>query len=51
MKTATIIEIIIVIILAIAFVIYLIRRNLKDEEDIAPELTKGLQDAKKNNQK
>jgi len=47
MKTGTIIEIIIVIILAIAFVIYLMRRNLKDEENIDPELTKALEDAKK----
>jgi len=47
MKTDTIVEIIIVIILSIAFIVYLTRRNLKDEKDIDPELTKALEDAKK----
>jgi hypothetical protein len=47
MKTRTVIEIIIVIVLAIAFIIYLMRKNVKDEEDTDPELTKTLEDAKK----
>jgi uncharacterized protein YneF (UPF0154 family) len=51
MKTTTIIEIIVIIVLAIAFIIYLVRRNIKDEKDINPELTKALKDVEKNKQK
>lgn len=47
MKTSAIVEIISIVILAIAFIIYLMRRNIKDEEDIDPELTKALEDTKK----
>lgn len=47
MKTGTIIEIVIIIILAIAFVIYLTRRNIKDEKDTNPEFTKAFEDENK----
>jgi len=46
MKPASIIEIVIIVVLAVALILYLIGRNIKDEEDIAPELTKALEDEK-----
>jgi len=51
MKTTTIIEIIVIIVLAIAFIIYLVRRNIKDEKDTNPDLTRALKDVEKNKQK
>jgi len=51
MKPATVVEIIVIIVLAIAIILYLMRRNVKDEEDINPELTKALEDEKKNEKK
>jgi hypothetical protein len=50
MKEATVIEIIVIVGLAIALVIYLMRRNVKDEENTNPKLTKALKDAKKDEQ-
>lgn len=47
MKGTTIFEIVIIVILAIAFVVFLFVRNIKDEEDNNPELTKALKDANK----
>jgi preprotein translocase subunit YajC len=47
METSTIIEIIIAVIVAIAFILFLIRRNVADEQDINPELTDALEDEKK----
>ncbi|EHQ29111.1 FeoB-associated Cys-rich membrane protein [Mucilaginibacter paludis] len=47
MEKATIFEIIAAIVLAVAFIIFLIRRNVKDEEDTNPELTKALEEEKK----
>lgn len=47
MEKATILEIGIAIALAVAFILFLIRRNVKDEEDTNPELTKALEDEKK----
>ena len=47
MKTATVIEIIFVIVLAVALILYLMRRNVKDEEDNNPDLTKAFKDAEK----
>lgn len=44
-----IILIAIVFLLAIAFIIFLIRRNVKDEQDINPDLTDELE-KKKNEQ-
>jgi len=38
MKPATTCEIIVIVILAIALVIYLVIKNIKDEQDIAPGL-------------
>ncbi|WP_348049618.1 hypothetical protein [Mucilaginibacter sp.] len=55
METSTIIEIVIAIVLAIAFILFLIRRNVADEQDINPELTDALEDEKedikKNNER
>jgi hypothetical protein len=51
MKQATVIEIIVIVILAIAFILYLMRRNVKDEEDTNPKLTKALEDEKKEEKK
>jgi len=48
MKPASVIEIVIIVILAVAFILYLMRKNVKDEEDIDPELTKAFKDAEKN---
>ena len=47
MKGTTIFEIAIVVVLAVAFIIFLIRRNIKDVEDANPDLTKALKDAEK----
>jgi short subunit fatty acids transporter len=47
MKPASIIEIVIIVVLAIALILYLMRRNIKDEEDIDPELTKAFKDVDK----
>ena len=47
MKPASIIEIVVIVVLAIAFILYLMRRNVKDEEDSDPELTKAFKDADK----
>jgi len=46
MKATTIIEIVVVIILTMAFIIFLIRRNMKDIEDTNPELTEALKKKK-----
>lgn len=51
MKPASVIEIVIIVILAVAFILYLMRRNIKDEEDIDPELTKAFKDAEKDESK
>jgi len=47
MKTATVIEIIFVIVLAVALILYLMRRNVKDEENNNPDLTKAFKHAEK----
>jgi hypothetical protein len=50
MKPASIIEIVIIVVLAVAFILYLMRKNVKDEEDSDPELTKAFKDADKDQQ-
>lgn len=47
MKPASVIEIVIIVVLAVALILYLMRKNIKDEEDIEPELTKAFKDADK----
>lgn len=47
MKSASIWEITVIVVLAVVFIIYLIRKNVKDEEDNNPDLTNALKDAEK----
>lgn len=42
MKPATIGEIIVIVVLAIAIIIYLARKNAKDEENTNPDLTDAI---------
>ena len=47
MEGATIFEIVIIIVLAVALMIFLIRRNIKDVKNPNPDLTKALEDTEK----
>jgi uncharacterized membrane protein YqjE len=38
MKTATLFEIVVIVVIAIAFVLWMIRRNVKDEQNNSPVL-------------